>query len=253
MPFLTVGLAYSYVVGDGMVVFFTQGFKLGYWYLLVLAEYYILLKFFDLNRIKSERANLFCDIGIALFIWSLIFILNHTLSWATVISMQQCFDYWPIFISGFILRRHSLIETVFNSNILYTLAMLGFILFYSLYTTGSTSLLRIVFPFSVFFIFYLFRQRMNKSSFIEHQLEWIGQRSLDVYIYQYFIIWTGLMSMKNLGAWFSETNNILIEALLVTVMAFAVSYLCIFIGFAIKQSRALRCIIYGTFFDKQPK
>lgn len=253
MPFLTIGLSYSYVVGDSVVAFFTQSFKLGYWYLLVLAEFYILLKFFSLNRIKSERANLLCDIGIALFIWSLIFILNHTLSWGTVVSTQQCFDYWPIFISGFIIRRHSLIETIFNCNILYTLALIGFILFYYLYASGSASFLRIVFPFSVFFIFYLFRQRMNKSSFIERQLEWIGQRSLDVYIYQYFIIWTGLLSMKHLGAWFFETNNILIEALLTTVMAFAVGYLCIFIGFAIKQSRILRGVIYGAFFDKQPK
>lgn len=248
MPFLTVGLAFTYIIGENVDVFFTQGFKLGYWYLLVLAEFYVLLVVFALNK-KNGTDRVVCDVGIACIIWLLLFVGNHVFRIGNLISLQQCFDYWPLFIAGFILRRNSLVECVFRRNWLYTVAVVVFVLLYALYASGVLFFLRFIFPFSVFAICYLFRLRKDKSSFIENQLEKIGRRSLDVYIYQYVVIWTGLISLKPLGAWFSETGNVLLELALTFIISVVVCCLCVFIGYAIRQSKVLGGIVYGSLIN----
>lgn len=211
MPFITVGSTFAIVSGNGIKTFIQAQMHLGYWYLLVLSIFYLLLMPFHLNKQGGTKRKFSIDLLVASGIWTLLFVANHNLSGGNVWSSQQCFNYWPIFMLGFFWRKYELTEYASRHNWIYSLSLVCFIVLLTCFLDGHGYILRLIFPFSAVFIFMTFYYFRDDDNVVNHILEWFGKNSLDIYIYQYLITWTGLICLSSLGEWFSVTNNILLE------------------------------------------
>ena len=116
-----------------------------------------------------------------------------------------------------------------------------------LYIKGNEQIFRFIVILTPFFFLPLFKYREDSDSFLERELTKLGRNSLDIYIYHYLIIWTGLISLERLGVFLKVTNNVLIEFVLISFIAYLVCYLCMFLGFVLKKSSFLKSLIYGDY------
>jgi putative membrane protein len=245
MPMITIGLTFTYLAGYNVITFVEDGYKLGYWYLYVLCFFYVILFFFRWFKMRS----IWLDMTFGFLSFVIIYILYRISSyfWGGVFSLSLCNLYWPLFFTGYIIRKYNIGDYIFNKNWIYSLSLIGYVLCSYLYIEGNEQLFRLIIILSPFFLLPLFKYRENCDSFIDRELAKFGRNSLNLYIYQYLIIWTGLISLQNFGVFLKITNNVLIEFVLLGFMAYLVGYLCIFLGFILKKSSFLKFLIYGDY------
>lgn len=74
MPAITIGGFLCYVTSRSFMYFVTDDMKLGYWYLFVLAFFYLLLTPFRL-KLKCDKLviKILIDAGLALGVWIVLF------------------------------------------------------------------------------------------------------------------------------------------------------------------------------------
>lgn len=250
MPFITVGSTFAIVSGNGIKTFVQAQMHLGYWYLLVLSIFYLLLMPFHLNKQGGTKRKFSIDLLVAFGIWTLLFVANHNLPGGNIWSSQQCFNYWPVFMLGFFCRRYEFTKYAVEHNLIFSVSLIASVAMTIFYLHGYGAILRLIFPFSAITLFMLFYYYRERNLRINRLLEWLGRNSLDIYIYQYLLIWTGLISLPGLGQWFHDTNNVLLELLFTLLGGLMVSTLCIVIGKILRQSKLLRVLVYGEYASK---
>ena len=78
MPAITIGGFLCYVTSRSFMYFVTDDMKLGYWYLFVLAFFYLLLTPFRL-KLKCDKLviKILIDAGLALGVWIVLFLLSR--------------------------------------------------------------------------------------------------------------------------------------------------------------------------------
>lgn len=193
--------------------------------------------------------SIWLDMTFGFLSFVIIYILYRISSYflGGVLSLSLCNLYWPLFFTGYIIRKYNIGDYIFNKNWIYSLSLIGYVLCSYLYIEGNEQLFRLIIILSPFFLLPLFKYRENCDSFIDRELAKFGRNSLNLYIYQYLIIWTGLISLQNFGVFLKITNNVLIEFVLLGFIAYLVGYLCIFLGFILKKSSFLKFLIYGDY------
>lgn len=165
--------------------------------------------------------------------------------------LEHCCFFYPFFMMGYYFRKYKLVDVLMSRNWLFTLSVTGFIcLLNSNFEFHVLTFLseRIVRPiFAILAITYLFASREGQNSKLEQWLNYIGKRTLDIYIYHGTFI-LGTFSIFNLKIVkdneFMQANPIsyLFLALLVTLL---LVYVTIIIGKLVRKSQILGKIIYG--------
>lgn len=246
MPMITIGLIFAFFAGYDIMFFVRDGYKLGYWYLYVLCFFYIFLfPFYYFKNVNSICFDIIYGLLISVIIYALYRFLPSF--WVGVFSLSLCNLYWPLFFCGFIINKYNLSVYLFSRNWVYSLSLIGYMLCSYLYIKGNEQAFRFIVILTPFFFLPLFKHREDSDSFLERELTKLGRNSLDIYIYHYLIIWTGLISLERLGVFFTVTNNVLIEFVLLSFIAYLVCYLCMFLGFVLKKSSFLKSLIYGDY------
>lgn len=97
--------------------------------------------------------------------------------------------------------------------------------------------------FAVLAIFFLFLERHNKRSIIERIMEYIGQRTLDIYVIHYFFIYQ--VHLEGLKLWFECTDNFLLSCLLALLISTIIVVLSIGVGMILHKGEILEKIMYG--------
>lgn len=222
--------------------------KLGYWYLWTLGIFYICLCFFNISLFKVKEC--IKDLIFCLLFFLFFLILNKLLPETinNLLSIKQCYGFWTWFAFGYLVNKYNWIDYLMKHNWIYTICLIGFIpLFWLVHYCGLNFYKPMNFC-AIVSLLYLFCLRENKATAIDYQLEFIGKKSLDVYIYHYFFIW--LFVFKSLGGWLSYTKNYFLEVLLLIFFSTIIAYTTIIVGHIIKKSWLLNQLIYGNYIYK---
>ncbi len=250
LPCIVLSFLFGYLKGVGLSNVMFDGYKYGYWYLFVLILFYIALSTFRLV-LKAKRPFLLEFIIFTIFFiffTSMRYLLPIKLS--GLLSLDLCSLYWPVFVVGFWVRKYNVLSSFYKFNILFTITLLGYIFFCLLAESYFLWLYRFAYILSPFPFVYLFRFREKSGSLIENELERFGRHSLDIYVYQYFILWTGMISLPSVGCYFVSTHNYILEFILALSYSVLVSYVSILIGQIVRKSTLLNNLIYGAFVSK---
>lgn len=241
MPFGAVGFLYTIFIGESYVNFLSSAFKFGYWYLYVLAIFYLLVQLLRLTNSGVGR------IVISLLIYVVVHFVNGHIPKDVneLLSFWVIRQYWPFFIIGYFFRFYSIVKWLKEHNWAYTVAIPLYVAGFFFYLKGNGHLFYPVALFFIVFIVSFFVLREDSDSFFERQLSFIGKKTLDIYIYHFFII--NITHLDVLGKWFADTGNYFFEVLLGAIYSVLVAYICIGFGNIVRKSDIFKMIIYGDF------
>ena len=124
IPFLIIGLIYSYMEGSNAIDFFNNKMKNGYWFLLVIVYFFITLWIIRISRI---------NILLGFFAFELIFwgIYNFSQDFSqNVLCITQAIYLWPFFILGVICKKHNIINRLEDYPYLAIIGLITYILCY---------------------------------------------------------------------------------------------------------------------------
>ena len=231
MPMLVVGFINALLINRVRDFFFNGGYN-GYWYLLTLTIFYLLLMPFWLTKDKKGITTFIMDIIIAIIIYGLLFFsmkLSNTIIFA--LNPGGAFAFWPFFIIGFICRKYALTDYITGKKWLSVILPITYIIIIVVYF-DRIDCLPLVLDFSIALIaiaalIALFYSFGNSKTFIDRELLFIGNHTLDIYIYHYFFI--RFISLK-----FLIGQNILIELLVTTILTLVIAYASISIGLTVR-------------------
>lgn len=247
MPFFVVGFACTFYRNATLYDFFQSGSKGGYWYLWVLAVFYLLLSIFRLCRGKLK---ILWEILLASAIYILFKMLIRVYGIPgdhDIFSIGRCLEMWPYFILGIFTKKYNLLTYLHKYPVIASVAAISFILtFFVAIDYYGCNLGRFYKLAGISMLIYLidiFSSRENQDTKLERQLAFIGRNSLEVYIFHYFFLVN--INLSFLQSWALSTHNGLIELLLLIVVSVAITYLSMFIGWLFHQEKWLSRLIYG--------
>ena len=240
LPMLVVGVINAVLIGK-VPEFFVESGHNGYWYLLTLTLFYLLLSPFLLIRRKSV---FFADILLAAVIWVLFRIaLRYFGEQCEPLSLGGVVTFWPYFIAGHLCRKYALEKFAYGKTWLtillpvcyLTLVIVSFsrldsLPLYQEYLIAFTAIAA---------LFVLFRLFDGSHTFVDRQLSLIGKSTLDIYIYHYFFI-------RFIDLSFLQTSSIAIELLVTIPLTLAIVYVTMAIGKAVRA--LLRTVRYWIAF-----
>ena len=248
-PFIIVGLVFTvcYLGPNRYYLFFITPHKSGYWYLYVLGVFYILLSVFKFNNSKQNKSSVIIDVvilvGVTLCAYAGEKFLPRLLSDA--FSITHIRQNWMFFYCGFLVRKYNLMHEVFEKDIIFTVSLVSIVPLYFLLPITSHVFVIISICY-VLVLVVLFRNRNSDHSLIEDELARFGRKSMDIYIYHYFLVsLSGTIKLHELGEWFLRTNNWLMELIFLAFLSILISYLSIAIGYIIRCSKMLRLFMFG--------
>ena len=229
-------------INDTVESFFANGFKKGYWYLWVLAIYYILLLPTKINVIR--RFSIIKDLIIGIILFLFLKFISKGVGIEDWLSLSLMSNLWLYFYAGFLVRRYNGINQLKKSSLLFSVALISYIPLLILYDNGTLVHFAQIVPLTIIIILlYIFIYRNDKYSKIENILAWIGKGTLDIYIFHYFILW--IINIPILGDWFIETSNYFLEVIFLYILSIIISCACICIGRTIRLSPLLSKVVYG--------
>ena len=161
--------------------------------------------------------------------------------------MLNCGNFYPFFIIGVFTTKYRLLEKLRKNNWLFSLCVVGYLVLFSvnmpIHSLQSLSR-HILMPFCmVVVIVSLFMARENTTCCIERILEYVGKRTLDVYVIHYFFITHIHLGMVN--KWLEETNNVVLSLVLSSFLAIIVTILSIGVGNILHKGKLIEKVAYG--------
>lgn len=242
LPFGIIGTAYAFSLGQISWRWLMDDFKIGYWYLWVLAVYYILLMLVRPLFIGGGivKFSIFAIIILILFRVLLMFLPSSV---ASLFSLPHIEAMWPYFIAGVIFRHCKKLDSLTDNNNFMTICWLFSFVLYLLFANVNMGHGIQVFSLALALSFFcLFRHFEADNSRVSNLLAFIGRHSLDVYVFHYFFF--QIISLLPFGVWVSQTKNYLIEGMVIIPLAVIIALLSIGVGWLIRQSHVLARVIF---------
>ena len=226
-PMLVVGLVNALLI-ERLRDFFLNSGHNGYWYLLMLTLFYLMLLPFQCTaRLKGVK-GFAADVALAFALWLIAYIVWRINSpWIEPLNPWGTFYYWPFFVAGHIVRKHQL--TGFLTGKPWSTALL---------LTAYIALLVLLFPhidalplvleytlalLAVGALLGLFHAFSGSNTFVDRQLLLIGNSTLDIYIYHYFFI-------RFINLDFLCHASLAVELAVIVPLTIAIAYASVGIG-----------------------
>lgn len=244
-PMLVIGGIYALCCGSTILDLVADSWKLGYWYLFVLALFYCLLAFFPVQKSLHPHhmvADLVCSLSVLCFLYGL---KHFAPAWLQdLFCLRLAFKYWPYFIVGYLMRKYRGIEVIKKWVGMPAVSVACYVMVVLLYDKIEIDIAYWILGFSAtFFSFHVFSRILTRNQLTVF-LEQAGRGSLYVYIYHYFLL--QVIHLEIAGKWFALSGNYLLEALLVLSLAFVVIQITLFVGKIIEKDKVLRIVFYGV-------
>ena len=229
--------------------------KSGYWFTLVLL--YMLLIYYVFSYIESKlRLPSWLPITILLVISLCCYetcYLPRTFSWAQgykgspndfmcYSSIMELFRYFPFFLYGNIVHRYwSQAQRIMDSRwffplviVLVIISTMDFMKWHMLrmeWTIIPLTMAKLCLLTIVFMYFRHYQDYFSKGTVIGSSLQYIGRRTLDIYLIHFFFI----PNLPTIGTFFNEyKHNFVIDTTMSVVVALLI------VGFSIITSNILR-------------
>ena len=229
VPMLLVGFVNA-LLFHGVRDFFLNGGHFGYWYLLTLTIFYLLLMPFRAHWFSSGSlvGAFLVDSVMAVALWLVLFISVDTSNVViAALNPWGAFAYWPFFIIGFLLRKYDLISYIVCKKWLAILLVLAYLTLL-IVSFRSIDSLPLILDFSIALtaiaaLVALFSLFSHSNTFVDRQMLLIGNSTLDIYIYHYFFI--RLIDLE-----FLKSQNILVCLVVTIALTIAITYCSMAVG-----------------------
>ena len=272
IPALFFGLIYTYLyLHQDFTTFISDPSKRGYWFTFVLLEMFLVYYFvsglshaFCKNRKISESlVSTFILVLIALTLYLLklpLKIYPVLDSIGNYISLHYTFNYFMYFVFGVLTRQYFDVFTRFLDNKYFTaIVVLLFACIFYLYSELLPNLdngdivLKIVSTIvesvagflGIVIVYSFFRKHetvFDNTSKIGRSMQYIGRRTLDIYLLHYFF----LPHIPKVGEFLIASNNVLLELLIGFGLSISIVGLCLCVSNIIRISPFLGKYLFGS-------
>lgn len=267
IPTFFFGLLYTYLFSIGNFSDFVINYhKFGYWFTLCLLGMFVILYTSNLlcYIFRRGRKWLFLMLGGMMFLSYMYRYFYETHPTIVLVSdifcLHQICVYLPFFIMGYIVSEYKMLFHRFLSNqINYAVIFILFsVAFYVKYTLPTSIYERsvILLIYRVFqeyiigilgicCIYNFFRIKslfMSKKTKIGELLQYIGKRTLDIYMLHYFF----LSMIPNIGPYINSNPNILLELLIGMGLSLFIIACCLIVSKTLRMSNYLSYFLFGV-------
>lgn len=269
IPTAVFAAAFIYLSGSGFRAFLYDTAKLGYWFTIALFCFFCL---YFLHHVIAEKLLHLGDkaqsvllLGFALLCYvfcrhSAYDVLGAKMYGITSIANIQ---YYIFFIFGFFVKKYfsdveRLLDGKYSSALLICLFLL-IALPYKKFTAGMedsyvTDFLRLIVGcLGILVLFSFFRKyeaSFTKDKKLGNALQYVGRRTLDIYLLHYFFIPRNLIFV---GKFFNDFENPVVEFSLTLVLAMIVVAVCLVVSNVIRISPFLAHNLFGAKYDQTAK
>lgn len=236
IPALVVGLIYTYTKsGTDITAFITDAAKKGYWFTISLFEmmlvYYLVS--FVANKFSKDGLGALLAIALGCFLLKLPFkaspLLNEI---GNCTSLHFTFSHFQFLAAGLIARKYAdKFEASFDSQLVRTIAVILFFVFMGIqlyiFKNGNLpgfagkvleTLIEAAVAYPTVYIMFLLFSKSYNPSFMNGALEYVGKRTLDIYLLHYFF----LPKLPMVGNFLNSHPNVVLEAAAGFAIAIAV-------------------------------
>lgn len=278
IPTLFFGLLFSITVfshlhnqtaASSIIMFFDNPAKLGYWFTIALLAMFVIhyTVSFVLARCKlSTRQMVLAGIAVILYLITLAgssTIYKYPLArWFSTFNFMLYFQFF-VFGNIFACYQERIFRFLQRPNIIAVIILLFFGLFIANSFLKASSLMdslvwRVVSKLLVEVIRYMgilsvvsafrhYEHSFSSNTRIGRSLQYIGKRTLDIYLLHYFLI----PQLHIVGDFFCKAENTVLLATCATILALLVIAFCLLISNFIRTSPTLAYYLFGVKRDKQ--
>ena len=248
LPLIVFGMCFTMTWAKdfetGLKCFWESPNKNGYWYLMTLAVFYVSLSLYRLN----VKQKWYIDVALAIAIWGGMFALwKYTAQTKDYFCMLNCGNFYLFFMLGVFTTKYRLLEKEKNANWLFSVCIVLYAVLFCVEMPihALDSLNRhILMPFCmVFVIVTLFMARHGETSRFERILDYVGKRTLDVYVLHYFFI--SVVHLQDVGKYMEESGNSLLMFVLAVGLATVITALSVGVGNVLHKGRLIQKLVYG--------
>lgn len=262
IPFLFFMLLYLYTFDYWEIASFGSD-KKGYWFTFVLFEYFVLyigaealLNKKNTNQGEFRVMSFVIILSIIAFYYAMIYTRYATElgNWKTILGLFSFVKirHFIFFWFGTFVKRHFEVFVKYTNNQYFMaviIAIYSFMIVYpSIYSskgfeypaylfTGLTGII-------IFFTF--FRKNeifFSKDKWIGNSLQFIGRRTLDIYLLHYFIL---PYNLQYIGSWLLQNDNKSFDMLITLFLALWIVAFSLLISSAIRLSPFLAHYLFGA-------
>ena len=248
IPMLVFGMSFTMTFAkdfhSGLIGFIESPVKNGYWYFMTLAVFYVSLSLYRLN-IKQKW---YVDAALAISLWGGYFVLwKYTAQMKDYFCLLNCGNFYLFFMLGVFTTKYRLLEKAKNANWLFSVCIVLYAVLFCVEMPihALDSLNRHIFmPFCmVFVIVTLFIARHGETSRFERILDYVGKRTLDVYVLHYFFI--SVVHLQDVGKYMEGSGNSLLMFVLAVGLATVITALSVGVGNVLHKGRLIEKLVYG--------
>lgn len=233
VPMLIVGFVNA-LVFDGVRDFFLNGGHFGYWYLLTLTVFYLLLiPFRFMDGIKNSILSFTGKVGLAIAFWLVMYFSVDTSSVViSVLNPWGAFAFWPFFIIGQFCRKYALTDAITGKPRIAFLLVVAYLTLVVVFF-DSIDHLPLLLDFTIaitaiaaLLTLFYFLDTVDSNAFLNRQLLLIGNSTLHIYIYHYFFI-------RLIDLSFLKTAGVATQLLVIIPLTLVIVYGAIALGKAV--------------------
>lgn len=248
LPLIVFGMCFTMTFsrnfGTDLVEFLESPNKNGYWYLMSLAVFYVSLSLYRLN----VKQKWYIDVALAIAIWGGMFALwKYTAQTKDYFCMLNCGNFYPFFMLGVMTTKYNLLNKMHKVNWLFSLCIVAYAFLFCVDMPfhALVSLNKHIFlPFCmVYIVVTLFVGRHGATSYGEKILDFVGKRTLDIYVIHYFFI--SMIHLKDLGNNWEGTENSLLMFIAAIGLSVVITALSIGVGYVLHKGKIIEKIVYG--------
>lgn len=248
LPLIVFGMCFTTTISKdfltSLIGFLESPNKNGYWYLMTLAVFYVSLSLYRLN----VKQKWYIDVALAIAIWGGMFALwKYTAQTKDYFCMLNCGNFYPFFILGVMTTKYNLLDKMHKANWLFSLCIVAYAFLFCVDMPfhALVSLNKHIFlPFCmVYIVVTLFVDRHGAMSYGEKILDFVGKRTLDIYVIHYFFI--KMIHLKDLGINWEVTDNSLLMFIVAVGLSVVITALSIGVGCILHKGKIIEKIVYG--------
>ena len=265
IPTLILGSLYALLVmKTGLLEFITTHSKLGYWFTISLLEMFIIyyttsLIMQSIYKNKEIPAKVFNStlIAVAFFVYCCIFLTNHpmTMGVCNTLSLYYTTKFYIFFTAGIIASKYKeCFFNMLNKEKFIIAALLIFALCTVLIQTSGNKLTEHIYRNTIafagiFFLICFFRKNENvfkKTTTVGKVLQYIGTRTLDIYLLHYFFI----PHLPQVGNFIKGADNFVVEFTIALIVSALIIGFCLLVSNVLRTSSLLGHFLFGAKIDK---
>ncbi len=270
IPTFVFGLIYAYAYfGTDLQTFITHNGKLGYWFTIALLEIFLIVYttnvcLYNSNQNIHRKRMLIALILLSggLFLTKIALKMHPALNEiGNILSLHHSFNYFQYFAFGYIgsMYKEDFNRLLENKHISAAIIILFASLFYtktcyvSTHIGNSMDIWRILDILLEAFVGYFgllvvyntfktYQDSFTSKTKVGSALQFIGKRTLDVYLLHYFL----LPYLPQMGQFLEEGHNAALEIAFGIILSLLVIGICLIISSILRTSPILGSRLFGV-------